>query len=337
MFTCTDHASATTCDGVTRRDFLSAGALSAIGLTLPGFAKLKAEGKVDPKKDGKSCIMIFNLGAPSQQDLWDMKPDAPSEVRGPFQPIRTKSDAFELSELLPLHAKLADKFSLVRSCHHDGAAVHDAGWQMMQTGRQFQGGVNTPHAGSVLSFLRGRRSDLPSFVVLPETIEAGPRIGRRQRTVDPQRCEPLAGRPFRERIHIGEHLVLDVQSFEDISMQVIELAQGFQGVVGPGHRLPLWREYRRHALEDDILAQSTRPGGEFGFELEAMRAGVGEEFDHFDPTATVCRLGRIDGQVILAGVEGGGRLGEQSNGQGEGGEPAAQGHRGLLRGDGLFE
>jgi hypothetical protein len=123
MFTCTDHASATTCDGVTRRDFLSAGALSAIGLTLPGFAKLKAAGRVDPKKDGKSCIMIFNLGAPSQQDLWDMKPDAPSEIRGPFKPIRTKSDAFEISEILPLHAKIADKFSLVRSCYHTAAAT----------------------------------------------------------------------------------------------------------------------------------------------------------------------------------------------------------------------
>jgi hypothetical protein len=46
--------------------------------------------------------MIFNLGAPSQQDLWDMKPDAPSEIRGPFKPIRTKSNAFEISEILPL-------------------------------------------------------------------------------------------------------------------------------------------------------------------------------------------------------------------------------------------
>jgi hypothetical protein len=71
--------------------------------------------------------MIFNLGAPSQQDLWDMKPDAPSEIRGPFKPIRTKSNAFEISEILPLHAKIADKFSLVRSCYHTAAAVHDTG------------------------------------------------------------------------------------------------------------------------------------------------------------------------------------------------------------------
>ena len=71
--------------------------------------------------------MIFNLGAPSHVDLWDMKPEAPREFRGPFKPIRTTSPDIDISESLPLHAKLADKFSLVRSVHHGGAAVRDAG------------------------------------------------------------------------------------------------------------------------------------------------------------------------------------------------------------------
>jgi hypothetical protein len=102
-----------------------------------------------------------------------MKPEAPSEIRGPFKPIRTKSDAFEISELLPRHATVADRFSLVRSCRHDGAAVHDAGWQMMQTGRRFTGGIHTPHAGSVADHLLGRRSDLPAFVVLPQLMGRG--------------------------------------------------------------------------------------------------------------------------------------------------------------------
>ena len=94
--------------------------------------------------------MIFNLGAPSQLDLFDPKPDAPAEIRGPFKPIKTATPDFQLTELLPLHAKLADKFSLVRSCYHTAAAVHDTGHQMMQTGRLFTGGVNTPHAGCAL-------------------------------------------------------------------------------------------------------------------------------------------------------------------------------------------
>ena len=159
--------------GSTRRDFLHAGALSAVGLSLPQYARAAAEGHVRPGHENRSCIMIFNLGGPSHVDLWDMKPEAVSEIRGPFKPIRTASDAFEISELLPRHAAVADRFSLVRSCHHSGAAVHDAGWQMLQTGRRFSGGIQTPHAGSVASHLLGRRTDLPPFVVLPELMGRG--------------------------------------------------------------------------------------------------------------------------------------------------------------------
>ncbi len=74
----------------------------------------------------------------------------------------------DISELLPLHAQVADKFSLVRSCNHNAAAVHDTGHQMLQTGRLFTGGVNTPHAGCALAYLKGRKSDLPPNVILPE-------------------------------------------------------------------------------------------------------------------------------------------------------------------------
>jgi hypothetical protein len=156
-----------------RREFLQAGALSAIGLSLPQYHAALAAGQVDRSKDNRSCILLFNLGGPSHVDLWDMKPDAAAEVRGPFKPIKTKSPEIQISETLPKHAAIADKFSLVRSCHHDGAAVHDAGWQIMQTGRRFTGGIQSPHAGSVLSYLRGRKTDLPPFVVLPELMGRG--------------------------------------------------------------------------------------------------------------------------------------------------------------------
>ena len=95
--------------------------------------------------------MIFNLGAPSQLDLLDLKPQAPAEIRGPFKPLKTASPDIQISEIFPLHAKIADKFSLVRVCYHTAAAVHDTGHQMMQTGRLFTGGVNTPHVGCASS------------------------------------------------------------------------------------------------------------------------------------------------------------------------------------------
>ncbi len=173
MLTLTGRGSTTTCDGLTRRDFMTVGALSAVGLSLPQYLAAKEAGAVRPGADDRACIMIFNLGAPSHIDLWDMKPEAATEIRGPFQPVDSRVPGIQLSEVLPRHAEIADKFSLVRSCHHTGAAVHDAGWQMMQTGRQFAGGVNTPHAGAVTSYLRGRKTDLPPFVVLPELMGRG--------------------------------------------------------------------------------------------------------------------------------------------------------------------
>ena len=117
MLKLTGQGAAHTCQGVTRRDVLQAGALGAVGLSLPDYLAAKERGEVDPEHDDRAAIMIFNLGAPSHIDTFDMKPDAAAEVRGPFKPISTASPEIQLSEILPRHAKVADKFSLVRSCY----------------------------------------------------------------------------------------------------------------------------------------------------------------------------------------------------------------------------
>src|SRR5271165_6758523 len=155
------------CDGLRRRDFLHAGALSMLGLGLPQFLGLKAQGAVE--KD-RNCIFLMLVGGPSQLDTWDMKPNAPIEIRGPYNPIKTNVAGIEISENFPRTAKHADKFSLVRSMYHTAAAVHDTGHQMMQTGRLFQGGVEHPHYGCVLSKLKGPKGDVPAHVLLPRPI-----------------------------------------------------------------------------------------------------------------------------------------------------------------------
>lgn len=161
------------CRGMHRRDFLSVGALSALGFSLTDYIAAREAGHVTGRHDERSCILIFNLGAPSQLDTFDPKPDAPLEIRGPFRPISTVAPEIRISEILPWHAQIADRFSLVRSCFHTSAAVHDAGWQMLQTGRKFSGGVETPHMGSVVSYRKGRRTDLPAHVLLPEPMGRG--------------------------------------------------------------------------------------------------------------------------------------------------------------------
>ena len=157
------------CDGLRRRDFLHLGALSFAGLTLPGFLRLKAAGAVTSAED-MNCILLFLVGGPSQLDTFDMKPNAPAEIRGPYKPIKTNVPGIEISEIFPRMSKHADKFSLIRGMHHEAPAVHDTGHQMMQTGRLFQNGFEHPHAGCVLSKLRGPRGDAPPHILLPRPI-----------------------------------------------------------------------------------------------------------------------------------------------------------------------
>ncbi len=157
------------CDGLKRRDFLHAGALGFLGLSLGDLFALQAAGLTKATTD-KNCIMLFLVGAPSQLDTWDMKPNAPAEVRGPYKPIPTNADGIQISEIFPRMAKHADKFALLRSVYYSGVAVHDAGHQVMQTGRLFQAGIETPHVGSVLGFLRGPKGDVPPHVMLPRPI-----------------------------------------------------------------------------------------------------------------------------------------------------------------------
>jgi hypothetical protein len=129
---------------------------------------LRAQGAV--KDNDVNCIMLFLVGGPSQIDTWDPKPEAPAEIRGPFKPIHTKAPGIQICEIFPKVAKHTDQFSLIRSVYHTATAVHDTGHQMMQTGRLFTGGIEHPHAGCVVGYLKGPRGEVPAHVLLPRPI-----------------------------------------------------------------------------------------------------------------------------------------------------------------------
>jgi hypothetical protein len=157
------------CDGHTRRDFLHAGSLACLGLSMPQWLELEAHGAVAADKD-VNCIMLFLVGGPSHIDTWDPKPNAPEEVRGPFKTIATAAPGMQITEIFPKVAAHADKFSLIRSVYHTATAVHDTGHQMMQTGRLFSGGIEHPHVGCVLSYMKGQRGEVPAHVLIPKPI-----------------------------------------------------------------------------------------------------------------------------------------------------------------------
>jgi len=101
------------CDGVSRREFLKVGALGIGGLSLPDLLRLEAQGSIRTQQ--KSVIMVYLFGGPSHIDMYDLKPDAPAEIRGEFKPIKTNVPGIAICELMPQQAKIADKIALVRN------------------------------------------------------------------------------------------------------------------------------------------------------------------------------------------------------------------------------
>jgi hypothetical protein len=157
------------CDGVSRRNFLKIGALGLGGLTLPQL--LRAEAVSGIGRSHKAVIMIFLPGGPSHQDMFDLKMDAPSEVRGEFRPIGTNVPGIQICEHLPLLARLADKCTFIRSMV---GALDDHNAFQCLTGRvsrnQPPGGW--PCMGSVLSRLYG-----PVDKAIPPFVGLSPKMG----------------------------------------------------------------------------------------------------------------------------------------------------------------
>lgn len=170
------------CDRVTRRHALRLGATGLIGgMTLPRLLELQAKAATTREAKAKSCIFLFLEGGPPHQDMWDPKPDAPEEIRGPFRPIRTNVPGTFVTDQLPLCAKLADKYTIVRSHSHNDNG-HSTGYHYVMTGRKanFPDGDNPipnndffPSIGSIVAREVGPRGQLPAYINLPHPMGGG--------------------------------------------------------------------------------------------------------------------------------------------------------------------
>jgi uncharacterized protein (DUF1501 family) len=174
--------SARYCDGFSRRSFLQVGMAGMASVGLPQILKAKEESAAlgTPRKD-TSIILLWLDGGPGHMDLYDLKPQAPAEYRGIWNPIRTNVDGFEISELFPLQARMADKFSIVSSLHHN-QGDHFAGGHYMLTGRGGASGADTPgkypFVGSIATRVLGpRKPGLPAHAAVPYASSIGLRPG----------------------------------------------------------------------------------------------------------------------------------------------------------------
>jgi len=164
------------CDGITRRDFVRVGSLTAFGVGLADAFRPSAAraGERTPAR-AKSCVLIWLDGGPSHLETFDLKPAAPAEVRGPFQPIETAVSGLTISELLPNTAQLAQHLAIVRSMTSP-LGEHNFGTHYLMTGYKPSPVIDYPTFGSVVAHLRSETAVLPKNIVIPEFRVGGARM-----------------------------------------------------------------------------------------------------------------------------------------------------------------
>ena len=171
MLRLTGSRSSRFCDGVSRRGFLRIGALGLGGLGLPQFLQAEAQQAVG---SNKAVIMIFLPGGPPHQDMWDLKMQAPAEIRGEFKPISTKVPGIEICELFPKMAARMDRFSILRSVV-GSTGEHAAGQCFTGRSNQNPPAGGWPSMGSALSRLHGQSTPgMPAFVGLSPKMGHAP-------------------------------------------------------------------------------------------------------------------------------------------------------------------
>lgn len=191
-----------TCDGITRRDVLRAGLMGGVGITLADYLRLQAAGRVRDNAKAKRGIFIHLQGGPSHLDTFDMKPEAPREIRGTFQPAATSVPGVSFCEHLPKLAQSAGKFALLRGVAHT-LGEHNLGSRYISTGTRPLASIEHPTYGAVV----GKETeavnpkDLPSFVSVQSTrgfqrpgflgIEYGPMTVGAPRAASPYRVRGI--------------------------------------------------------------------------------------------------------------------------------------------------
>ena len=165
------------CDGLSRREFLQIGGLGAAGLALPDLFRARAQGATPPAPGAgraRSCILLFMGGGPPQMDTFDLKPDAPAEVRGQFPPIATSVPGTQISSLLPALARQVHRYTIIRSVSDEyNGGAHGQSVYLALTGHKNPrvngddirpAAGDYPCVGSAVARLRGAGDALPGHV-----------------------------------------------------------------------------------------------------------------------------------------------------------------------------
>ena len=167
---------------ITRQSAFRIGTSGLIGgLSLPWFLELEAKAATPKPAKAKSCIFLFLEGGPSQLDMWDLKPNAPAEIRGPYKPISTSVSGTQICEHLPFVRQIAHKYTIVRSHSHNDNG-HNTGYHYVMTGYKadFPDGNSRvpnnhlfPSIGSIISRELRQKTTVPPYINMPHMMWAG--------------------------------------------------------------------------------------------------------------------------------------------------------------------
>ncbi len=216
-----------TCDGMKRRDFLKAGALGIGGLTLSSYLQLAEAGEVRDDAPAKAAIFINLTGGPTHMDTFDLKPNAPAEYRGLFNPIRTNVDGIEICEHMPKLAQNMDKFVILRGVSHTLGA-HQLGSDYVNTGNRPIPSLEFPGYGSVVSKeAKTIEPDLPTFVTVGNSNQKPGFLGVKYAPLNTG-STPRAGQAFSVRgITLGNGVT--IKEIEKRQALLGDLDKTFQG------------------------------------------------------------------------------------------------------------
>ena len=246
------------CDGVTRREALRAGALAlgaGLGIGLPDLLRAEAAAGARPGR-ARSVIVLYLLGGAATQDMVDMKPDAPVEVRGEFRPVATKVPGLDLCEFLPGMARWAHRLAVVRSMSHRSGCHNPlpsyTGWETLPPNIVSTSDSYPPSMGSVCEYLRRDSSVLPDYMYLPcylgwgQSIRRpGPYAGFLGKRFDPMftECDPHNDpgvppeRPWYPQVLRGQPLVPN-SSASGITIDRLDRRRGLLGQIEDRLRRP---------------------------------------------------------------------------------------------------
>jgi len=257
------------CDGITRRDVLRAGALGIGGLSLGGYLRLAGAGEVQPAK-AQSAIVVWLGGGPPHMDTFDLKPDAPAEVRGEFNPIKTNVAGIEVCEHLPKLATCADKYAILRGVSHT-LAGHELGTEYLSAGSRPVPSLVYPGYGAVISKEKPGRADLPHFVAIPSTPQKAGYLGVQHAPLATT-TTPQAGVPFSVR-GISLENGLTISQFESREKLLKRLDTAFDEIKGQNSLVDGVDRFDQQAYS--VISS---PRAREAFDTSREPAAVGEQF-----------------------------------------------------------